>query len=89
MKRYLAIALLTLAHPLFASEPPAEKAEEPQRVHADPRFKGKVIVVGPSSASFGEAPTGEAPKAQKLDPVYADDTVPKPLPAPAPKPLGK
>jgi len=81
MNKYAFILLLALAPALQAGEPPQQKKDESRKVHADPRFHGKVVVIGTSSESFGQAPSGEDLKTRKLDDnLDAEAPLPKPLP---------
>lgn len=81
------LLLFFLCAQAYAEEPPSskketavQKSEDEGRVHADPRFKGKVKIYGTNSESFGEAPKGDEFKTKKLDVLYEEDSAPKPLP---------
>ena len=87
MNKYALIALLASMPAVHAEEPATEKKAAPQKeeqgkLHADPRFKGKVMVYGTSSESFGEAPRGDDLKTRKLESVDEEAPAPKPLPVP-------
>lgn len=84
MNKYVLILLLALALAAHADEPVQQKKDEPKKLHADPRFKGKVVVIGTSSESFGVAPTGEDLKTRKLESFDSEEQTPKPLPLAAP-----
>lgn len=84
MNKYALAILLALAPALHAGESEQAKKDESRKVHADPRFKGKVVVIGTSSASFGEAPAGEDIKTKKLESLEPETQEPQPLPLPVP-----
>ena len=83
MRKIFLLTLLVLAPALHAADkaPPGPAAEEPRRQHADPRFRGKVTVIGTSSESFGEAPKDNELKTRGLD-----DPDPPPAPRALPPP---
>jgi hypothetical protein len=85
MKTVLLIASAMMVIGASAAEPAQEAKSGQQRVHSDPRFKGKVIVEGTTSESFGEAPAGEKPKTTRIEMLEPEAAAPKPLPPPPAK----